>query len=57
MALYEEARRARGKLPEYLQRPGALAESFVRYERHGLYYREGTPTMFFLYLLRRIRFS
>ncbi len=50
-ALYEEARRPRGKLPEYLQQPGAVPGSFVRYERHGVYYCDGIPTMFFLYSL------
>ena len=50
-ALYEEARRPRGKLPDYLRQPGAVPGSFVRYERHGVYYCDGTPTMFFLYSL------
>ena len=50
-ALYEEARRPRGKLPDYLRQPGAVPGSFVRYERHGVNYCDGTPTMFFLYSL------
>lgn len=50
-ALYEEARRPRGKLPEHLQQAGPVPGSFVRYERHGVYYRDGIPTMFFLYSL------